>query len=385
MWATGPWLSQDFDRPDCPADLWPANTLANRLFAPKSLQAVGFPEPDYRFRGDARRSGAQNTSQTMKRLRLLVLLRSSQFRWVTYGVLLAAAVNLLIGWARSWEQAPSIASQLEAIRAGAEREGYEPIIDRTVDLKASGQNSHLFVFRDHWPLGKPWREGRPLSDLIELYSESAGLLRPAFRFQARRIRGATPVYFKLLAIRDVDGNGRPEIVGAFEPWAADTLEASPIPAVITWDDASRSFRMFPLTARPPQIDALAPPGIYSRGLRKSYENRVTIRDTQSPLKLRGFPVSAFAIARSSHGKPAILESFVVKASCHFCIQELEVQLLTTRYQAPPETFSCTPLLAGRDRLGILVRVPQREWAYARPSEFLERNSARFARRFECVL
>lgn len=306
---------------------------------------------------------------------------------VVFAVLLGAvATSLVIPWIASLDDPQSISRQLETIRSTAAKKGLDIIEEKDVDLRATGEEAHLFVFRNR-SLRHPVELTQPaLSDEIRLYSDEGGSLRLSFKFRPE-LSSKGPVLFNVVSISDLDGNGRPEILGSFTPWAVDSLEASPFPLVITWNDADSAYRMYPLVDQPPRFRRqVGPRGLWGRSASSLYRKEITITDRGTGQTLKGFTVLGFSPVSTTPGRrPAILESFVAKAPCHFCDQTVEVQMLTARYQPEPETSWCTPLpLTRRGSVGILVHPPARELVVARPSEYLRINRDRFARRFECL-
>jgi hypothetical protein len=298
----------------------------------------------------------------------------------------AVVSSVLIPWIASWNDPQPISSQLEEIRSTAAKEGLDPIADKSVDLRATGEHGHLFVFQDR-SLHRPLKmRQKPASDEIRLYSDKDGSLHLSFRFRPE-LDSTSPVLFNLVSVADLDGNGRPEILGSFNPWAVDSLEAAPFPIVIAWDDRTGEYRMYPLVGHAPRFRReVGSRGLWGRSAASLYRKKITLTDLETNQTVEGFTVLGFSPTRSTPGgQPAILESFVAKAPCHFCGQTIEVQMLTARYQGRPETFWCSPLPRSRQRsAGILVHPPPRELVVARPSEYLRINRDRFAHRFECL-
>jgi len=305
---------------------------------------------------------------------------------VVFAVILGAVVSSwVIPWIASWNDPQPISKQLEEIRSAAAKEGLESIADKRVDLRATGEDGHLFVFQDR-SLRHPLKMKKPVSDEIRLYSDEGGTLHVSFRFRPK-LDSRSPVLFNLVSVSDLDGNGRPEILGSFNPWAVDSLEASPFPIVIAWDYGEGAYRMYPLVDHPPRFRRkVGPRGLWGRSASSLYRKKISLTDHETGQTVDGFTVLGFSPARSTPGgQPAILESFVAKAPCHFCQQTIEVQMLTAQYQARPEMFPCSPLpRSRRGSVGILVHPPPRELVVARPSEYLRISRDRLARRFECI-
>lgn len=305
---------------------------------------------------------------------------------VLISVAVTSAITFgLVPWLGSIGDPPPVGEQLESIRSAAADQGLEVIDEKNVDLRGTGAKAHLFVLRDasrRHPLGGKTPQ---LSDEVRLYSDESGTLKMSFHFRAE-LSGSIrtdPVSFNLVSVSDVDGNGRPEVVGFFTPWAVDSLEAAPFPVVITWDDAEQAFRMFPLVDRPLRerrpIDRR---GGWGDGSIYRQENSLTDKETGETVK--GYNVLGFAITKTSLGEPAILRSYVAKAKCHFCGGQLiEIRMSTASFQPPPQVSECLPREGSRQGLGILVHLPARELVIARPSAYLAENAGRFARRFEC--
>ncbi len=68
---------------------------------------------------------------------------------VVFSVALTSAITFaLVPWLGSLGDPAPLAVQLESIRATAAQHGLETIDDKVVDLRATGENAHLFVFRD---------------------------------------------------------------------------------------------------------------------------------------------------------------------------------------------------------------------------------------------
>lgn len=308
-------------------------------------------------------------------------------------VLTSLVGQVLIPWLQSLDDQPSMAQQLEAIRSTAADEGLQPVDDQVVDLRATGEKGHLFVFRNGLKSSAYRSKAAPESDEIRIYSDEDGALTQSFAFQPefdarlgtdRVSLHGVPVFFDLAEIADADGNGRPEVLGSFMPLAADTYEASPFPVVITWDDRQRSFRLFPLVDHPPRFRVkVGTRGLWGRSQSNTYRNKIVLTNKKSGLKFEGYSALGFSLARTRLGDPAILESFVAKGACHYCSQTLEIQMLTAEYQSPPETLPCLPL-KGSKTYGILVRPRHYALVVASPSRYLRLERRRYEKRFACA-
>lgn len=306
---------------------------------------------------------------------------------VLFSVAVTSAITFgLVPWINSLGRPAPLPEQLESIRSAAANNGLEVVDERVVDLRGTGEQAHLFVLRDASRRHLPSATRRPpRSDEIRLYSNESGSLALSFHFRAELGKGAgtDPVSFNLVSVSDVDGNGRPEIVGFFTPWAVDSLEASPFPVVISWVDAEQAFRMFPLVDRPLRDrQQVGPRGAWGRGV--IYRERSSLTDRETGETVRGYKVLGFATTTTPLGEPAILTSYVAKAKCHFCGgQIIEVRISTASFQPPPQVSECVPRHQSRKGMGILVHLPARELVIARPSAYLSENASRFARAFEC--
>lgn len=310
-------------------------------------------------------------------------------------IVLSVALTTFVGsvvvpFFHSLSDEPSVATQLEEIRRTAAEDGMQPTKDQAVDLRATGEEGHLFVFRDGSKSSAFGSKNLPTSDEIRIYSEEEGELSLSFAFKsefdsrAKASLNSLPIYFELAEIADADGNGRPEVLGSFMPLAVDTYEASPFPVVITWDDRSQSFRIFPLVDRPPSSRVkVGARGLWGRSQSDTYRDKIVLSDSDSGEKIEGYSVLGFALGQTKLGDPAILESFVAKGACHVCAQTLEIRMLTAEYQSPPETHPCLPEHM-RGTYGVLAR-PAAPYALVvgSPSKYLKLERPRYEKRFAC--
>jgi hypothetical protein len=113
------------------------------------------------------------------------------------------------------------------VRAAAASSGYHLTASGRFDLHGSGTASYLLVLRDDRNIR---REGfsSSRSDELRIYdADDHQQLNLKFRFRPRRF-GDRPMFFRLDSISDLDENGRPEIIGAWEELGMAPLWPRPV-------------------------------------------------------------------------------------------------------------------------------------------------------------
>jgi hypothetical protein len=142
----------------------------------------------------------------------------------------------------------------------------------------------------------------PRSDEIRIYDTIDGRLHLAFRFlpqgqgQIRQApEGDWPSFrFRASPIVDLDGDGRPELVGTFE---RVTLASGPMPSpvLISWDDGTQHYRLAPLISERPQLSAR---GAIDRSQLAGYTQPTVLQDRYTREKIYAYAVDHYKIIRN---------------------------------------------------------------------------------------
>jgi hypothetical protein len=239
--------------------------------------------------------------------------------------------------------------------------GKRAVVDKRLDLHASGATSYLLVFRDK-KLEAP-ANPRPISDEIRIYDADGGRLRLHFKFQPKPLTDPLvkipfPYKFRLARVGDLDQNGSREIVGAYSIVGA--REVLPHPVVIAWADISQRY----------EIASLAPtrPHLMSAGQfpAKAYQQSVVLTDMGSAQSLRVFPVEDFdVVSRGARLPPLLIAAYVVKersSSEPLLAQVLGLELdLTNEPPSVGECFSEPQVLVPPNTRELLVQSAVRAW------------------------
>jgi hypothetical protein len=242
---------------------------------------------------------------------------------------------------------PTIPAQLEAERRDAASRHLHTVVNRRVDLRGTGTPSYLLVFR-HDSFGSPNPVSDPLSvsDEIRIYDAVDGELHLHFRFRPALIKEddrdphGLAHLFQLSAARDLDRNGRPEILGAYLPYFMNA--ALPHPILIQWDEATGQYQLHPILSTPPVLTAKAPStDSYGIGPWRRYHTSTELRDPRSGVILRAFPTDAIAIAYGRAGNAVLLASYVVRQRFHSDPSTVELAVWRLDFQRPtPVIWQC---------------------------------------------
>ena len=274
---------------------------------------------------------------------------AQRLRALALAVGLAVAVGALTfaiaGGTDDQRDLPSTGQQLDEIVAAATKQKQYAVVRRAAVLHGAGEPSYLLVLRDE-ALRDRFRTdlSSPLSDELRIYDDDDGELRLRFRLQAQnpgeviqRPEGDYPGFlFRLAALDDFDGNGKAEIVGAFERYTLATGPL-PVPVLIAWDDGAGSYRMSPLTPRPP--DLTPPPGVDRTAL-DGYLQPTMIYNQHSEDVFSGYAVDDFLFTRARKAPvfaAAYLDpSALVTGSTMYKVKTWFVDMSTER----PEFIEC---------------------------------------------
>jgi hypothetical protein len=207
---------------------------------------------------------------------------------------------------------PAVHEQLSAIVRDARKEHRRLLFHATAPLHGQrGSESEVLVLRDDRipdpPPGDAMIDSRgrfiiPRSDEIRIYDVAEGRLREAFRFlpqgagQIKQLpEGDRPQFhFIAQAPADLDGDGRPEVIGAFE---RVTLATAPLPApvVLAWDGGARRYRLSPLIARAPGLHAS---NRRERAALEGYTKPTIIVDRYSRRRVHAYAIDTYKVIRS---------------------------------------------------------------------------------------
>lgn len=224
------------------------------------------------------------------------------------GMSLVAAIVVVLVSGFSLPSQPSIAAQVQAIRANARTSGF----DRTVYLRTSlraGTTAHLFVL-DPAPREEKGRVTYASTEL-RLYEELDGRLRRRLTFQPVGPKGgfvfqSTPtsdrfafdstidvssVLLRLMDSLDIDQNGEAEVLAYYEVVDNDTRIPRQIPVVLAWSDSSTRYELSALFQEPPKLGDVAPleRPIDTRG----FTTRFRLNDPRAQISLGGHAVTSF--------------------------------------------------------------------------------------------
>jgi hypothetical protein len=264
--------------------------------------------------------------------------------WLAWGALVALIIAGVAGAIYvAATRDPSITEQLAEIRKEAASDSARTVVNRRMDLRGTGEKAHLLVFRDDRVLSALGvrRVRFAPSDEIRIYEEVDGELRLRFRFQPEVPPSQAPYVFTLESAGDRDGNGRPEVIGAYARVAMRAF--MPTPVVLSWDDARGAYALYPLLYGEPSLRRVADPGLYGRTARSRYRRPVLLEDRRTTASVRGFGAESIALAVSD-GAVKLMTSYVQQAATHAARKRFEVAAWVVDLQRPrPEGFQCQVL------------------------------------------
>lgn len=295
---------------------------------------------------------------------------------VSASVLLAGFVGAVAerqGWF-DFSARPSVAAQLDAIRERAATDNYGLVASKRVDLHGSGGTSFFLVFRSLKLLSLGYGTA---SDEIRIYDVADhGTLKLMFRFRPAGKHEDRAWVFRLHSISDLDENGRPEAIGAWEELAMAPIW--PRPVVIAWSDEKRGYETHAILdaseagiyhANKPVLRPPMPPGGFAdEVVRDVYTKPTVIRNVYGGKPVTAYGVEDFAVARVGFG--AIMAAiFITRGGSHAEATADQVLLWNVGLQLPkPQVLPCV------DRPGptiVDVRYPLSEWLrlYLRRSRY----------------
>jgi hypothetical protein len=225
----------------------------------------------------------------------------------------------------------SVAQQLERIRHEEALQFRRVVFSERVDLHGNGELSYFLVFRHN---NVPPHSGslRSESDEIRIYDlATQGKLELKFRFEPSMKFPYNALYvFQPRSTRDVDGDGKRDVLGAWELFAMEPVE--PVPTLIEWDDDTSKYVMFPLLNQPTtrglgglvQPLLLRPHGLYAHDVRHAYTKPVVLHDKATGTRLAGYAAEEFLLSSSRFSQHVLVAAYVVHQRFHASIATLQV-------------------------------------------------------------
>jgi hypothetical protein len=215
---------------------------------------------------------------------------------------------------------PSVPAQLKAIRGAAAAENLHVVADRRVHLR-SGVDSRLMVLRDD-------RRHGTQSDEVRVYDELSGALQMMYAFQPDR----GGYVFRADRVGDLDGDGRPEVVGSYTSSHKGTTLR--VPLAISYRGPDLGYRASSLIKDPPALTQ-------SRSAR-----RLRLFDHHAQVAIRGYPVTDYSVAMDGK-RPVLVGGFARQQANHAQHPLLEVQVWSLSFPRGRAKAQQCGLLPGR--------------------------------------
>lgn len=232
---------------------------------------------------------------------------------------------------------PTISAQIDSIGRGFARDGRSRVLYEEVDLHGNGEKSYVMVFQDN-AMSDYTATTKLRSDTLVIYDEQDGTLEQAFEFTPRWT-DLLPFEFQLLAAGDLNGDSRPELVGAFAEKGMG--EFFPTPHVIRWDDATQKYKIRGAIQEPPSVVKVKSPGSFAEGSWKQYARLRTIRDKGSNRKYEGYASEGFTVVISTNEPPVLVGAFVSRAEAHCCTELWQVVGWSLQFEGKNlRTYEC---------------------------------------------
>jgi hypothetical protein len=310
-----------------------------------------------RRRRKARRDRRAPVRQRIAALFRRQLASHAKLAWTTiFGLLITAgaygAFNAVTG------DGKPVSEQIEGIRQEAAAAGMHAIVNRAVDLHGTGAKSYLLALRDD-RLEEPGKRG--VSDDLRIYDVKDGTLRLEFQFRPTNPRRGEPglaYQFRLEAVKDLDGNDRPEILGSYTTLFMGA--AVPRPVVVVWDEGAQRYRIAPLLASAPRFNYRGDPGVYGDVARSLYQEAANLTDRLNDISISAYGTEEFGVRAGAF--PLLIAAFVVAAPSHADPPVYEIKGWRLDFQRPqPQVSECQPLDAG----AVLTKPPRTGFADAR--------------------
>jgi len=262
--------------------------------------------------------------------------------------------------------------QIDRIRRDASDGGFHTLLVREAALHGAGSKSYIVVFRDDRLTElQPKRDGPWRSDELRIYDNDNGELEPRFQFQPKA--APAPYLFRLEAVRDLDGNGLPEVVGAFSKQGMSPIW--PQPVGVAWSEREQ-YGIHSLLVDRPKLNAFRARTKYEKTVSTPYLRPHVLTDVATRRQVKGFRAEEYGIVRSGEEGAKLVAAFVSRAPASCCPELFELQAWAVDFaRRTPKAVPCRlfdPRLQGRDAGGIffepsdtgptsLVRRMRREW------------------------
>ncbi len=266
---------------------------------------------------------------------------------LAWAAFIAVAVTQFSGplWDAVFGDPPPISVQLADVRQEAAAQSLRTVANQRVDLHGTGQASYLLALRRD---GTPWATGSNgkfvrASDEIRIYDVEDHELVLRFRFRPKPNRGLAYL-FELLAVRDLDHNGRAELVGAY--WSIYMNERQATPVALVWDDAASAYKLSGLITTPPRLRFAKRPGYWERVVRKGYNEPDRLHDPKSGITVRGHVAEFVRLAKGQSSTPVLLAAFIVRQAAHIAPATYQLTAWHLDFQKPAASSTrCIPMPA----------------------------------------
>jgi hypothetical protein len=268
--------------------------------------------------------------------------------WIGGGAALALAGWGAVGLAAYGFQhlrppPPALDVQISSIVHDAAKSGMRVSESTEADLHGSGEVSHVFIFQSTNGTG---------AQELAVYDRSGGRLRKELDFVpvTDNGNGLNPALtLDLVGAKDVDGNGRQELVLQLEGnYPEATTEA---PLLAEWNPLSNTYEVVPLltprktrfagqtrpTVKPVRTTVALPPGLIPGP--ELYASPVKIRDKTTGRTFSTYATNTFLVSKGAFSN-ALVASFIVGANPKGPIEALNAWSISDA-GPPPLLYACT--------------------------------------------
>ena len=193
------------------------------------------------------------------------------------------------------------------------------------DLQGTGNPVRVIVLRDESLRPGLTRAPRGVSDEIRVYEPDDGELKLVLDFQpepepyidplAPEVVNS-PIYtFNVSSTRDLDSNGRPELIGAFSQRGMQDVK--PMPVAILFKDSTQRFRIVPLLNVKPDLPPVSPSELYAHTQQEDYLEPLQLSDPTSATTVEGFRVEGYTLGKTPNGGyPALIVGYLTHGTSH---------------------------------------------------------------------
>jgi hypothetical protein len=172
-------------------------------------------------------------------------------------------------------------------------------------------------------------------------------VRLRFHFTPKKFDGTNPFLFRPVLVDDLDGNGRVEIVGAWE--IVYMLPEFPVPVVVVWNDAEGRYEIHAVSQRPRLVRSR---GLWARTVRERYVRVTLLENEVDGSEVRGWATQDFTVDKSASGGVVLVAGYPVVQAIHAGPPK-RVQLVAWSLDllsARPSIFECAPYGLGASSL-----------------------------------